>query len=69
MGTTAVTETESVRIEMLKGLWVARPPEFRKAENVADFHEFISRYYSYLLGGEESHYGCRKALEGLILES
>lgn len=64
-----VTDVEAgpERLVILRGLWLERPPEFRKAENVADFHEEISREYANLLGGEGSREAFGKVLEGLVL--
>jgi hypothetical protein len=61
--------TDTVQRELLRGLWVARPAEFRRAENVAEFHGYIRRLYPNLLepGGDDSDEALAKVLDGLIL--
>jgi hypothetical protein len=60
-------DTGPERIEMLRGLWVARPPEFRKAEHVEEFRQFVRRLYPNLIDGLDSHQAFIKILDGLIL--
>lgn len=63
------TGAETVRLEILHGMWAARPAELRKAEHVDDYQQSIKTVYPNLLqpGLHGSHDAFGKVLNGLIV--
>jgi hypothetical protein len=63
------TDEETVKVEILRGMWAARPAELRKAEHIEGYRESMKRMYPNLLpsGDEGSRDTFRKLLEGLIV--
>jgi hypothetical protein len=63
------TDDETVRIEILRGIWKARPADLRKVEHVGGYHQSMKRMYPNLLPSRDngSDDAFIRILDGLIL--